>query len=543
MDYVPVFGLGAATTVDSLVIDWDPNMRTKLTNVTSDTTLVLSVSDAVSREKQGDSAGDAKFELTAFSHRHIENPYVDFDRERLIYHQLSKEGPGIATADLNGDGLDDFFIGGAAGQPGSIYINDGADNFLKIPIPAFIDHQDYEDVDAAFFDADQDGDQDLYVVSGGNEFVDRPDLLNDRIYFNDGWRGRNLHLVFKTTIPPTRSSGSCVRPADFDEDGDIDLFIGTRSVPGQYGKPASSILLENDGSGNFTDVSGKLMSQLANIGLVTDASWNDYDNDGDTDLAIVGEWMPVVIFENRGNFFQRKFNVGGLENSHGWWMSVKNADVNGDGSDDLILGNWGENSMFQASIEEPVRLYISDYDDNGTLDQIFTKSHSGKFIPYHVRNDLGMQLTEIKKRYPSFTEYADKDMSDIFTEGQLLNSIQLDVFTLKSAVAFNNGDGTYNMKPLPFQAQLSPIFEITLVDDNVILMGNFSGTKPEEGIYNANHGLILRNSNGAFQPVPQSKTGFKIRDDVRAMKVLKGTNSSLLIVGKNNQNAQIYKFN
>ena len=542
MDYVPVFGLGSTTQIDSLVVFWDAKRVSKINSPNIDTTLVLKTKESMPIISTDKVVKSPMFKKTAFSHQHRENNYVDFDLERLLYHQLSKEGPAVAIADLNGDGLDDFYIGGAAGYPGTLYINNGEDIFQKSTSPIFENHRNYEDVDASFFDADNDGDFDLYVVSGGNEYIDRKDLLNDRIYFNRGLRNGTPIFEFVPTIPQTLSSGSVVRPEDFDQDGDIDLFLGTRSIPGDYGKPASSILLENDGTGKFSDVTGKYISQMGDIGMVTDAVWVDYDNDEDSDLIVVGEWMPITLFENRGNFFQRKFNVEGLEGTNGWWMSITSTDIDNDGDQDLIAGNWGENSMFQASADKPIRLYISDYDENGAPDKIYTKFDGTKYIPYHVRNDLSMQLTEIKKKYPSYAEYADQGMVDIFDPEQLTNSIQLNAYNLQSVIAYNNGDGTFEIKPLPFEAQLSPIFEILPLDNQLLMMGNFSGTKPEEGIYNANHGLLLSIEENEILPVSQKETGLNIREDVRALRLLQGRNKRLLLIGKNNSNAEIYEY-
>ncbi|MBV6645876.1 MAG: VCBS repeat-containing protein [Cyclobacteriaceae bacterium] len=541
MDYVITLGLGASEKIDRLEIRWDEQWVTALANISADTTLVLSVSDA---EHTSIRISEPKsyFKKLSTKITHLENQFVDFDRERLIYQGLSKEGPCLAKADLNADGLDDFYFGGAKNSPGKIYLNTGADQFVEQF--SFDGEASSEDVDAVFFDADADGDQDLYVVSGGNDSFNQDDYL-DRLYINIGTTRKPVFQRVALPLPP--ASGACVSPGDMDGDGDIDLFIGTRSIPGKYGKPASSYLLENDGKGGFQDVSGKYMNQLSAFGMVTDAIWLDYDQDKDQDLVVVGDWMAITLFENKGNFFQRKFNIPGLEDTEGWWRSVTVADINQDGLLDIVAGNLGLNSKFKASPDQPIKLFLGDYDENGTQDHIYTFYQDGKYIPYHLRSDLAMQLTMIKKKYPDFKSYADQSISDIFGEEMLSNTLQLAAKRLESMAFVNAGNGSFTPVVLPLKSQVSPIYKMATVDiekdgsPELLAMGNFLGTKPEEGIYDANHGLLMSVGNKLTVIAPQL-TGLLVRGDVRDFEILQGKNARLLLIGKNNDYAEIYSF-
>lgn len=538
MDYNITLGVGEAEQLDSLIIRWDSNRRSKWVNVPADSLLTLSMEEAVPFEFNSRAPKETIFTNEPISIAHQENFYIDFDRHRLLYHQLSIEGPALAVADVNGDGLDDFYFGGATGQAGGIFVNTGKDDYELLI--RFDQDAASEDVDAVFFDADGDKDLDLYVVSGGVE-AQSPTAYRDRLYLNEG--GTFQRVPFKGML----ASGSIVRPNDFDGDGDIDLFVGSRSLPNEYGKVASSYLYENDGTGKLEEATGKFANQLTNLGMVTDAQWFDYDQDGDQDLAIVGEWMPIQLFENKGNFFQKLPSIKGLENTKGWWQSLKAIDINGDGLKDLVAGNWGLNSKFQASKEYPIRLYINDFDENGTLEQIYTFFEDGKYRPYHLRGDLTKQLVSLKKKFPSYASYRDKGIKEIFTPEQLESAIVLEAEELASIVAINQGDGSFRSQLLPPRAQYSPIFAIEEVKEEsqglhaLLLLGNFSGTRPEEGVYDANHGILLDLADD-LKPISQTKSGLSIRGDVRAAVTLKGQSSKQLIIGLNNRMAKRYSY-
>ena len=542
VDYKLILGLGQAGKIDSLDIQWSSEQTSRYYDLPVDTLLNFSRADAPMIET-GDLQLSPFLEQVEFEGVHTENNYNDFEEEKLIFHQLSRSGPALAKGDVNGDGLVDFYLGGAAGSPGKIYLNEGNNRFRQLQTEVFKQDAQMEDVDAVLFDANGDGNPDLYVVSGGNEYPDNFSRYADRLYLNRG----NGTFERSTDLPRMYDSGSVVEAGDFDGDGDLDLFIGNRSIPGEYGKPASSTLLENDGTGNFSDVTSTYMSQLNEIGMVTDATWTDYDNDGDLDLMLVGEWMPVVVFENRGNFFQRQFNVEGLEQSEGWWRSIYPYDINGDGLTDYIVGNLGTNSMFEASREEPVRLFINDYDLNSSLDHIYTHKEGDRYIPYHTRDELAAQMGMIQTKFPTYESYADKSIEEIFTEEQLTNSIQLTAYNLESSIAINQGGGSFDLQPLPAYAQFSPINTIQVDDFNgdgnmeLFLAGNFRGTKPQEGYYDANHGLFYSILNdGALQRIPYGQTGMVLREVVNSSERITTENGKLLIIGNNDSNTEIY---
>ena len=549
VDYKHIIGLGEAVEIDSLDIRWSARQYSRYYNLPVDTLLTFSIEDARERDIPSNQNGKI-FSQIDFEGTHIENAYNDFEKEKLMFHQLSREGPPIAASDVNNDGLDDFYLGGAAGTPGKIFINRGNDNFERLEAPVFNEDASSEDVDAVFFDADGDGDQDLYVVSGGNEYPDNLRRYADRLYINTGKGKEGTAFEKSSNLPRLYDSGSVVKAGDYDSDGDIDLFVGNRSIPGEYGKPASSTLLENDGNGSFKDVTSTYISRLQEVGMVTDASWTDYDSDGDLDLVVVGEWMPIVLFENRGNFFQRQFNIEGLEQSNGWWRSIYPYDINHDGNMDFVVGNLGTNSMFKATKENPVRLFINDYDRNNSLDHIYTFKKEGEFIPYHLRDDLADQMSMIQSKFPDYESYADKSMNEIFTDEQMTNSIQLTAYNFHSSIIINKGGGEFQLQELPPYAQFAPINVIEIDDfnndgkDELFLAGNFTGTKPQEGHYDANHGLFYTiNGDGSLTRIPYKNTGMMIRGVVNGTDLLQTENGKLLVIGKNDSDTEIYLYN
>lgn len=547
-DYKIIFGLGETAHVDSLHIFWNTTEMSRLYNLQADTTLTLSQADAEPIQKP-EVQTESIFTQIPFDYRHRENDYTEFTHGNLMYHKLSVDGPAVAAADLNGNSHDDFFIGGATGFAGALFMSNGDGTFRRADVPAFADDSAAEDVDAIFFDANNNGLMDLYVVSGGNEYPGNTRRLADRLYLLEGFENGEPVYQKSDGLPALYSSGCCVRPADFDGNGSIDLFVGSRSIPGRYGQPATSHLLKNDGSGNFTDETARYISQLNNIGMVTDAIWADYNGNGRLDLIIVGDWMPVTIFENRGEFFQRKYNVEGLQNTEGWWRSIHATDLTGNGLPDFIAGNLGTNSIFRASEEQPLRLYISDFERNGFQDYVYTFKKGDEFYPYHNKHDLSDQIGIINTRFETHEEYSDKPVHQIFTPEELSASRTLDAHLLESLAFINKGNDTFERRPLPWQAQLSPVFDIA-VDDfdsdgtpDILLTGNFSGTKPEEGFYDANHGQLFKvDSGGSFRKVDYDQTGMKLRGDVRKTVLLNSNGRRYLLVAKNNDDVEIYAY-
>ncbi len=553
MGYTMVMGLDTIHSLDSLVVHWGYGKKQTLENVKANQQLTLNIHDAVNEDTIQKTNQPTLFKRKMHGinpvFRHVEDNFVDFSREPLIYHMMSREGPALAVGDVNKDGLDDFFIGGAHGSPGALYLQDKNGNFNATEQKAFERDKMYEDVDAVFFDADGDGSLELYVVSGGYAFRENSREYQDRLYTVSGYIG-GTPTYKRTTgdLQAIAEDGSCVRAADFDRDGDIDLFVGSRAVAGKYGLSASSHLLQNDGKGKFLDVTSRVAPQLFDLGMVTDAQWVDYDNDKDLDLVVVGEWMPIVLFKNNGTNLERLNNIPGLTKSNGWWNSIEVSDINDDGNVDFIAGNWGLNTKFTASAERPIKLFISDFDHSGTLDPIFAYYEGDKLYPMALRHNIIEQLPYLKKQFVSYEDYAGKTIDQIFTTDQLAQAYIDNAYKLESVVVINNGDGSYEIKPLPAEAQFSPIFT-TVVEDfdndsvpDIFMAGNFSGVKPEEGKYDANHGLLMYHKGSVFKTVPFSKSGIYIRGEVRKAKVAKGKNGrKFLILAKNNDEMEIYE--
>jgi hypothetical protein len=478
---------------------------------------------------------------------HKENNFNDFERDKLLFQMLSNEGPHMAIGDVNGDGLDDIYICGAKDSPGALFVQDKNGHFMRTNEELFESDKICEDTDCAFFDADGDGDQDLYVASGGNEFPSSSSALADRLYINDG-KG---HFTKSQQIFPAGKyeSTSCVKPADFDKDGDIDLFVGIRLRPFEYGLPVNGYLLENDGHGKFKDVTAKIAPGLKGIGMITDMTWADVNNDGNPDMVIVGDWMPVKVFINEKGIFKDESEQYGLSNTEGWWHSIVAKDLNGDGKVDFVLGNQGLNSRFKASISRPVTMYVNDFDLNGSIEQIICSYNGDKSYPVAMKDDLAKQIPSLANRFKKFSDYKDATIEDIFSPEVLQHTIKLNARYMQSCVMINTGQGSFRLTPLPVEAQFSPVYAITANDfdhdgiNDIIIGGNQYRAKPETGIYDASYGLFLKgNSDGTWQSVSSINSGIFTKGEIRDLKILNVNGNSIIAVARNNDNLQFYKY-
>lgn len=547
VDYKLHFGLGRYEKVDSLVAVFPNGRVVSRQDISVDQLIELKEAEAKIKAKEAKRyANDVLVkEITSESFgmlQHHENEFVDFDKDRLMYHMLSTQGPAMATADVNRDGLEDIFLGGAKGFPAKLLIQQRNGAFTNTNVELFEKDKVSEDVDAVFFDADQDGDQDLYVASGGYEFSSSSSNLRDRLYMNNGKGGFTKHAQ---SLPTNRfESSSCVAAADYDKDGDIDLFVGLRVQLNAYGVPVNAYLLNNDGKGNFTNVNATAASFFNEIGMVTDALWMDWDQDNDQDLLVVGEWLPIRLFDNRDGKFFEISEKAGLNETNGFWNVVQAADLDGDGDQDFIAGNLGLNTRFKASAEHPVCMYVNDFDQNRRVDQVICVFNGNNSYPLALRHDLVMQMPELKKKYLRYENYKEQTISDIFTPEQLEKSIKWEVFTTESMVFMKNDQGRYERKPLPTAAQLAPIFGLLIKDINqdghmdIISGGNFYKAKPETGIYDASHGLLLNgDGTGNFTSVPAGKSGFFVKGEIRAIESLKWKGKSVVLVARNDDRA------
>ncbi|MFL5606307.1 MAG: VCBS repeat-containing protein, partial [Gemmatimonadaceae bacterium] len=549
VDYVLDFGVGRNPIVDSLRTEW-PDGRVSVQRSVAANQLVT-VRHAESLPAGAPPAAPANTLVadvtaaTALDFQHRENDFVDFDRERLIPKLVSTEGPFMAVADVNGDGLDDLFIGGAKEQAGALLLQQRDGRFVRSNEALFAEDAISEDLGAVFFDANGDGHPDLYVVSGGNEFSEGAPALQDRLYLNDG-RGHFRKAV--GSIPPESESGSRAVAADYDGDGAMDLFVGGRVVPSHYGRDPKSTLLKNDGRGHFTDVTAKLAPELEHVGLVTDAVWRDVDGDGRLDLVVVGEWMPITIFRNIGGGKLKRLEVRGLEKSNGWWNRIITGDFTGHGRADFIVGNLGLNGRLHATVQEPTSMYVKDFDGNGFDEQILSCYNAGVSYPLPLRDDLIRALPYLKARYLSYKAYARQSVTDVFSAQELADAVHKTAYTFATSLVRNNGDGSFTLVPLPSEAQLAPMYGILATDvdrdgnTDLVLAGNFDGFKPEIGRMSASHGVVLRgDGKGSFTPVRAPGSGFFVTGQARDIQRVRTPRGDLLVVSRNNDRPLIFR--
>jgi hypothetical protein len=552
MDHALIFGLGKATVVDTLRIIW-PDMRVQeITHIEADQEIILKNENASIGKPEVFMSTQPVFSQVEGESIpriiHQENDFIDFNEQPLLPFLLSTQGPRLATGDANADGLVDIFIGGSKGFPGKLYVQGENFDFKQKEMSCFQNDAACEDIEALFVDIDMDNDPDLYVVSGGSEFSISSKHLQDRLYLNDG---KGSFTKSENQLPDMLSSGSCVKSVDLENDGDPDLFIGGRLTPGLYPLAPRSYILENDGKGNFRDVTKDWNEALENPGMVTDASCTDFNGDGLPDLILVGEWMPVRIFLNTGTGFLEIPDQQWMENSYGWWNRIVSGDFDRDGDQDYVLGNFGLNSGIKASLKEPVSMFVQDFDDNGSMDAVMGYYDQGKIYPIFSKDDLAARISFINKKYPDYGSYADQTIHDIFSMEKLQKAVVLKATNFSSSFLENKGNNQFELTSLPMNAQLSPVYGIQTGDFNLdghpdlVLAGNFSGLRIKYGQYDANKGLLLLGEgNGKFKEVSGRESGLNIRGEVRDIASFQiPPDRELLIFARNNDRALIYEFN
>jgi hypothetical protein len=544
------FGLGSANLIDSVLVRWPDLTEQLIKNVPVNTVITLEQKNAVKPVKEKVKDTDdlklfSKTQLPGMEYRHQEDPFDEYTLEHLIPHSLLTEGPAMVVADLNGDKMEDLFVGGAKGQTSNIFFQQTDGTFKPYIAPVFVKDLYCENVDAAAFDADGDGDLDLYIVHGGTSVMVGNPLLEDRLLINNG-KGEFSECA-KGALPFTANNGSCVRPCDFDGDGDLDLFVGSRSIPGIYGLEPNQLFLENDGHGNFKDVTETRMKHVKKIGMVTDALWMDYDGDGDKDLIVTGEWMKVHIFRNDKGYFTEVTDKAGLGETSGWWNCIRAADVDGDGDLDLIGGNLGLNSMLKASVKEPVEMYLKDFDNNGSLDQVICSYQGGISYPVASLDEIISQMPFLAKKFPNYSDFGGKTVKDIFGEAAILQSTIKRAELFESCLFLNNGDGTFETKKLPNLAQVSPVRDILVRDFNLdgktdlVLVGNYYSERPSLGRYDASYGwCLLGDTSGGYKPLMPAISGLKIKGDARRILPIEVLGKHYLVTAVNDDNLQIF---
>ena len=548
------FGLDTVQKIDSLVVVWPGFKMQRLKNIACNKKLVLRQAEADEKmvypvNKPTPVFNDVTGKIISGNIRHKENAFNDFDRERLMPHLLSAEGPKLVVADINGDGLEDFVRGAAKDDTTKVFLQTTKGTFKQLlPQPALAADAGYEDAGMVFLDADNDGDQDLFIASGGNAEPPGSYFLQPRLYINNG---RGIFVRDKNGVPGISVNASCVSVADFDNDGDPDIFLGGRSVPGQYGITPHSFLLQNN-KGVFKDVTAALAPALQTVGMVTDAVWEDTDNDNIKDLIVVGEWMPVTIFKNTKRRLQLSSVNNQLIKTTGWWNCIKAADIDNDGDIDFVIGNLGLNTKIKADSLHPAKLYVSDFDKNGTIECVMAYYKPDyKLYPYYMRGDITAQMPSLKKKFLKYADYAGKTMAEVFTATQLKDASIKEVCHFETSALVNNGNGKFDLKPLPARAQFAPVYGILVQDFNgdklpdIYLAGNDYGFKPELGRCDANFGTIfLKGNANQYTYMPAAQSGLFYTGQTRDVQLIKtAAKKQAIIVSINNQPLKIFKRN
>ena len=545
VDYKQVIGLGKLSKVDSLIIVWPDRTYSKYENPALDKLMVI---------QQPSQKGPNYFKdqlvvqpllqpVNALFEKHNEDDFVDFYQQRNLPEMLSREGPHIAKGDVNGDGLEDIYIGGAKNQPGQLYLQT-LNGFVKKEEPVFNEYADFEDVAVLFFDADGDGDLDLFIGPGGNNFLPNSKQLQQRLYINDG---KGTFKIQNDAFPKNNMNISVAVANDFDGDGDQDLFVGSRSVPLSYGMTPVSYIYVNDGHGHFTDKANEMNSEIANAGMVTGAAWADVNGDNKKELIITGEWMSPKIFSFNGKTFD-KLQGTHLENLYGLWQTVTVTDINGDGKQDLILGNIGENFYLTPDSTRPVKLWINDYDQNGTPDPFLTRTVGGRDVPVFLKKDITDQFPSLRKLNLNYTDFAKKSIQQLFSDDLIKNS-SVDTFNYcSSIIAYNDGHGKFTIQKLPPMLQVSNINTIAAVDVNndnkmdLIFGENKFEFPPQFGRLDAGFGDILVNIDGnSFNLLDHKSSGLNITGEVKDIKEITGKGARFLLLTINDQVPVLYK--
>ncbi len=542
------FGLGKKKRIDEIKVVWYDGSISKMANVEVNQTVVVDFASAQEvleitpeEEKPFETVSSTSLGV---DFKHIENEYDDYYFEPLLPYETSRLGSGTDVADLNGDGLQDIYIGGASFQSGAMYIQTQTGTFEKSNESLWEADKACEDMDALFFDADGDGDQDLYVVSGGNEKNKDPLTYHDRLYLNDG----NGTFLKSDNLPPVTASGSRAVAGDYDNDGDLDLFIGGRLVVGQYPWPAKSTILKNE-KGVFTDVTAEVAPDFEELGLITDAIWTDFDGNETLDLIIVGEWTPIMFYSNTNGGFIDVTPNSGLNGTSGWWSSIAQDDFDGDGDMDYVVGNLGLNYKYQATPEEPFEVFADDFDANDRKDIVLSYYNFGKLFPVRGKSCSSQQIPSLKKKFKDYNSFSVADVSDIYGKEELENAeIHRISESFASSYIENQGNGTFTLTQLPNEAQFSSINKTIVIDvdrdghKDLIVGGNLYTAEIETPRNDSSVGTYLRgDGTGNFTAVSSSSSGLFMPGDVKDIAYLAIKNSNYLLAVKNNDYPQFIK--
>ena len=545
-DPVLDFGVGKNSSIDSILVIWPNDYFQRFTNVKPNQILTVKITDAKEKWMYDTLAKATLLEQSTLSNvQHHENAFSDFTVQGLLPNYLSRQGPCIQVADVNKDGLEDFFIGGAKDQASQIFIQNINGTFSVKAEPSFLADAKSEDVAAVFFDADNDGDTDLYVAAGGYEFNENDAAYQDRLYINDG---KGNFSKKENALPQLLSSKGCVKAADINGDGYMDLFVGGRVVPGKYPTAPRSYILLNNGKGIFNDATANICAALQQPGMVTDALFTDLNNDKQPDLIVVGEWMPIKVFINQKGKLSDASESYIHFASAGWWNRINATDMDGDGDLDLIIGNCGLNTQFHVNDKEPMSIYYKDFDGNGSIDPVLCYYIQGVSYPVNSRDDLTEQLPLLKKKFLEYKAYATATITDIFTADQLKDAGLLKAETMQTVYLENQGSKGFTLHTLPVEAQYAPVYAIATTDINhdgkkdMLLAGNNTWTRIKFGRYSANHGIVLLgNGKGDFTYAPQTESGLNIHGNVRSLQLIQSGKTQNIIAGINDTTALMLK--
>ncbi|CAZ96244.1 Similar to ASPIC and UnbV protein containing FG-GAP repeats [Zobellia galactanivorans] len=539
------FGVGQLKTLDSVKVIWPDGKMQKLENISTNQELVLAYEDAEETKPNSRVPASGTWfrsvDSIGLDRLHVENDFVDFKVQALLPHMHSRNGPGLAVADSNGDGLEDLYMGGARGQAGVLMLQEKG-SFTSYEF----EETEHEDMGALFFDVDNDGDQDLYVVSGGSSFPVGDKAYQDRLYENDG----SGNFTKRGALPNMPVSGSVAAAADYDKDGDLDLFIGGRVRPGEYPMAPESFLLQNNsvpGKLKFTKDTQSISGVFKDLGMVTSALWTDFNNDNWPDLIVTGEFMAIRFFRNDKGQFSEITEQTGLSHTHGWWNSIVSGDFDNDGDTDYILGNLGLNSKFKASAKEPLCIYASDYDKNGQIDPVMCHYVDGKNYVAHSRNDLIDQINAMRSRFRTFSDYAEATFEESFLKEEIENAHVVKSETFANSYLENLGSGKFRLSELSRPAQIAPMYGMMVGDYNgdrnldVLAVGNFYGGEVFSGRYDASIGwLFLGDGSGSFGLADVSQSGFFVEGDAKSLVGLNAAGKELVVVGRNNEGLKTF---
>ena len=544
------FGTGAANAIDSIIVQWPDGKQQRLANIEVDKSITVSWNDAASKMPALQTTTPALYTEVAKQHgityKPKEDDFVDYNIQPTLPHKLSQYGPGIAVCDIDKNGFEDFYVGGSSSNPGVFFMQDASGNFKK-DIHRFLDPVDplVEDMGILFFDANNDSYPDMYVVSGSYELPPDNEICQDRLYLNNG-KGQFKRAI--AAIPKETTNGSCVKAADFDGDGDLDLFVGGRVVSGAYPTAPQSFILRND-NGKFKDVTKLVCPAIQTMGMITDALWSDFDNDGKVDLIIVGEWMPITFFKNTGTAFVQVNQSAEMNNHVGWWNSLVSGDFDNDGDMDYIAGNLGLNSNYKATPQQPMTILAKDLDRNGSLDAMvfcYMKAEDStmKPFPMHTKDDLASQLLYIRKKYPTYKSFGSVDIDDLWSNKDRESATILQATDMQTSYIENAGNGQFSIKPMPTEAQTAPVYGMVSDDVDgdgsldILMVGNDYGMEPYSGRHDALNGLCLKgNGKGEFVSMPLTQTGFFVKGDAKGLAVLHTAKNVEMILVTQNQDS------